>query len=315
VDKVVRYAFELARQKGVPLVSLGDTHDTKAIMRGECVSALLSTCRAYSDVKFYVLIGNHCLWNVKDDKRHSLEFLEEVSNVYVMSNKLEPQFRTLGNVGFIPYKANVEEIDKELEFFRSIGVDTLFMHQGIKTAFQNAGRLDEDGYDPDKLKGFNVFVGHYHNPHYVNDHIYYIGSTLSHSFGEANQTKSIVSLDTSTGIMELIPSPAPQHRSYTISEDNLSNINNIDHKSGDPVRLVLKGSKTFIDSFIKSDKLKEYGEAVKVVKEYTKTEGAINLNPKASKIEIFSKFIEGQKLDEATSQALLDRVKEVQTSL
>ncbi len=315
VDKVLRQAMELGRKTKKPVVSLGDTHDTKALMRGECVSALIQTCKDYNDVQLYLLVGNHCLWNVKDDTRHSLEFLSLCPNVTIMSNNKPVSERVVGSVGFIPYKADPSTIDKELEYFRSIGVSILMMHQGVRTAFMNAGKVDDDGYDPSKLKGFQVFVGHYHTAHYVGENIFFIGSSISHSFAEANELKQLVVLEPDSGIFSRVPVEAPQHRSYFIQEEAELPTPLAEQKEYDPVRVIVKGSKDFIDKMVRSGILKQYGKSLKIVKEYVKNSEDIEINHKAGKDVVFQSFMDRQKLEPLRKAKVLENIKTILTSL
>lgn len=49
-----------------------------------------------------------------------------------------------------------------------------------------------------------VFLGHYHKHQRLEDNIYYVGSPVQQDFGERNETKGIMTLQTETGKLEFI---------------------------------------------------------------------------------------------------------------
>ena len=312
VTKVLRQCLELCVEKTSNLYILGDLNDTKAIVRAEFINEISNLFEEYPDVTKHILVGNHDLINVKNDRIHSLEFLRYLPNTKVYDNTMGVHQRIIEDnvkVGMIPYKNDLEELKNELSNFKDRGVTTLFLHQGISGSLKTASIKDTSGLDNTLLSDFKCYVGHYHLSHKVSDNIYYIGATLSKDFGEANQDKFIWHIN-ELGMHEKIPTNCRLHKVLTLTEDTELCLDNI--KSDDYLRVILKGTKSWISSLdIKEleSKLPE-GAEIRPLYEDTTQINKTSLN-KESPIVVLQSFIEDQSITDYAKKSLLKKVDKV----
>lgn len=210
-------AFELAAEKGVPLVIGGDTLDTKAVMRAECVNALLDIFQTYSgQVDVHLNIGNHDLINEKcyADFECSLRFLEPfcktLGSGYVQLKGLK--------VYMMPYSSSAAEVLEVLDTRNH--TKTIIAHTGVRTAYMGHYLRDSSSLEPSAFKDFRVISGHYHRAQdivcgpisYGNIGLFsYIGSPYTVSFAEANDGPKGVQILYDNGHLELIPLNLRKH--------------------------------------------------------------------------------------------------------
>lgn len=172
----LRSALNHARIGLIPLVIAGDLNDTKPIIRAEVANELISLFKEFHDVKIHILAGNHDLINEKGIG-HGLNYLAPYAQIidsYCSSSSLG------SNVLFIPYQTNsinLEEVKKH-------NSKIIIMHQGVKGAWMGDYIQDKSSIDPELLKDYVVFSGHYHRHQKVGT-ITYIGSPYTITYGEA----------------------------------------------------------------------------------------------------------------------------------
>lgn len=173
-SSALNQAMRKAEVLRVPLLVLGDMHDTKAMLRGECVNSLISLFNSFGETA-YILVGNHDLLNEKGIE-HSLTFLRNYAVLVSTPGVID-------GAAFIPYQASPEAFAKALAEIPQ-GV-TIFMHQGVVGANLGDYVLDHSAVDPEILKDYKVFSGHYHQ-HQTVGTVTYIGSPYTVTASEAN---------------------------------------------------------------------------------------------------------------------------------
>lgn len=252
-EAALRMAIDRANTMGLPLIIAGDLHDTKAMMRGECVNRLIETMQL-SDTRPIVLIGNHCLINERS-KEHSLEFLRPYCHVID-----EPQYNHTLQIYFIPYHSDRDELSVLLK-----GIpkgSTLIMHQGVEGAKMGEYVLDKSSLPKECFKDFRVISGHYHARQSVicgkvkkgQVGIFnYIGTPYTTSFAEANDQPKGFQILMDDGTLEHVPTNLRKH---VIIE---SNITDLDYNLGkygikksianNLVWLKLSGTRQSLDGF------------------------------------------------------------------
>lgn len=203
-DKAVRTAMAHAKQLGVPFIVTGDLHDTKASMRGECVEAMM---RTFEDSGAYVLVGNHDRLNERSSA-HSLQFLKPLCTVIDSLTYLAPH-----KFWFIPYEHDLKTLDATL---RSVPKgSTVFMHQGVQTAYLGHYVQDLTSLPPERFDGYRVVSGHYHRRQDIKcgetGLFSYVGNPFTLTFGEASDgPKGYVILKDDCSL-ELVPLNLRKH--------------------------------------------------------------------------------------------------------
>ena len=196
-------AIDKAAELNVPLIDCGDLTNDKAILRAEVMNQLLDLANysEYKKVQVVALVGNHSLLNEKVAGVHALNFLSHKWDI--VDKSITGKF---GNrfVCFIPYQSNSEEVAR-------IAKETpkdfiVVMHQGVRGAFMGDYIQDKSSIDPELLKDFTVFSGHYHR-HQTVGTVTYIGNPYTLTFGEANDGPKgyLVVYDDGTYEQEILP--------------------------------------------------------------------------------------------------------------
>lgn len=237
LDKIERLV-NLVEENQLPTIWLGDQLDTKEIIHGKCLN-LWYEYYSKSDLNHTILVGNHDRFN-KYDNEHSLEVLKQLSNVTIVDVPI-----TIDGIDFIPYTDNSAIINHIQNTSAKLG----FGHVDIQGFDYGNGVLSKEGLTADTFYKYDLFIsGHYHK--YQNKYnIIYLGTPFSHSFGESNQTKVIMKLDTKTLQSEIIPTHFPQHHTFTHNCDKNTDIelygNEINPE--DYHRIILTGKQENID--------------------------------------------------------------------
>lgn len=210
-DASLRQATSLSVSLGVPLIVAGDLHDTKAIIRGECLTAIMHTL-AVGPTRRVVMPGNHCMLNSKG-KEHSLEFLTDRCEV-VDKVKYDKDL----NVWIIPYHNDSDELCAAL---KSIPPgSTIIMHQGLLGADMGGYVQDKTSLSKELFKDFRVISGHYHKRQHIecgpvrigNVGLFsYIGSPYTQSFGEANDGPKGFQMLMDDGTLQFVPTNLRKH--------------------------------------------------------------------------------------------------------
>ena len=154
-----------------------------------------------------LLVGNHDQMG-RFGENNVLKPFKEIDNVLVMDTST---VENLGDVdlAFIPYtignfNSEVYHILDQLSGKQSY----LFTHQGISGA--KVGPRDEPLKSEYGLKDFfqthwlYIFNGHYHKRQIIGDKLQIIGSPLQRDFGERNDEKGFLTLDTDTNRLDYI---------------------------------------------------------------------------------------------------------------
>lgn len=217
-DAAMRQAIAKANELGVPFIVAGDLHDTKAILRGECVKTMISTFET-AEVPVYVIVGNHCKINEKSDD-HSLEFLRPFVTRIVDS----PVHLTRATSGdnldswLLPYYSDSASLQAVLD---TLPKDSrLIMHQGLQTAYMGHYVVDKTSLPTEAFADFRVISGHYHKAQDIKcgrprkgavGLFSYIGNPYSLSFGEAQDGSKGFQVLYDDGLMEQVPTNLRKH--------------------------------------------------------------------------------------------------------
>lgn len=210
-------AMVKAKQLNVPLIIAGDLHDTKALLRGECVNKLLDIFKNYACLpkdKIFLMIGNHDLLNEKS-KDHSLAFLAP----YVTLVDRPRSFESLPNITLIPYFSSSDELQQFI-FNECVPGETLIMHQGLMGAAMGEYTVDRTSLPPETFADFRVISGHYHKAQDIKcgrprkgaiGLFSYIGTPYTITFAEANDGPKGFRILLENGLLESVPTNLRKH--------------------------------------------------------------------------------------------------------
>lgn len=208
-SKSLMAAIEHANKLEVPLVVAGDTFDTKAVLRAECVNKALE-CLSLSETTVYMLVGNHDLINEKGSE-HVLHCLGH--SVWVID---EPTWIDHLDSYLIPYTSDLTQLDILLE----AGGSRIIMHQGVQTAYMGHYQQDKSSLPKDTFSNHRVISGHYHRRQDIKcgrprkgavGLFSYIGNPYTLSFGEANDPEKGYQILNSDGTLTFVPLNLRKH--------------------------------------------------------------------------------------------------------
>lgn len=206
--------FELVENIGLPVIWLGDFLDTKEVIRGKCLNALIAYLKS-SKLRHIVIIGNHDWFNL-ECKAHALEALKLIPNVTVVDEPMK-----IDGLNFFPYIHDKLHLEALLAAFTDRS-EVLFAHLEVSQFdFGNGHICTSTGIQLDALKNLKrVISGHFHK-HQEAGNLTYLGTPFSHSFGETNQVKYIGMYDSETNEFKLAETPFPQHITIEFNCDDL----------------------------------------------------------------------------------------------
>lgn len=161
-----------------------------------------------------MLVGNHDQ-NTKDGTVHSLAPFQSIGNVRVVD---QPTRFTLGTlqVTAIPFLEDLKEFEALAQ--KTEPCDLFLFHQGLDEATVGAYEVTIKGEVPvaslpvDRAR--LCLGGHYHKHQWVRKNVAYIGSPLQLDFGERNEEKGFLYVDTADWTTEFIPTKAPRFRLF-----------------------------------------------------------------------------------------------------
>lgn len=211
----LQMALDKARQLKIPLVIAGDTLDTKAVMRAECVNRILDLITHHVGLIF-MLVGNHDLLNEKGEE-HSLRFLKDY--VCVVQAPVHAC-----QMWFFPYFNNIEAFKDALR--KVPKKDIIIAHQGVQSAFLGHYSQDRTSLPTETFDGYRVVSGHYHRAQDIKcgetGLFSYIGTPYTISFAEAHDGPKGFKILYEDGTLELIPTNLRKHVILECSPSALS---------------------------------------------------------------------------------------------
>jgi DNA repair exonuclease SbcCD nuclease subunit len=246
-------AFVLAQNKakelGVKLLVCGDTLDTKAVMRAECVNRLIELIDRYPYIIF--LVGNHDRINEKS-LEHSLNFIPRVGcGVINEATTLEIQGT---EVTFVPYQTDAKDLENVLNDNNTASI--VVAHQGIKGSNSGHYFSDHSAIDAAKCYGRRIISGHYHTRQTIEleegGQWDYIGNPYTLNFGEALDPAKGFQVLYNDGSLEFI---ATNLRKHIVREVDFKELEFFEDriKPGDLVWLKVRGSRVDLSTVNRAD--------------------------------------------------------------
>jgi DNA repair exonuclease SbcCD nuclease subunit len=234
---VLDWVFKTAISNEVDAVLFGGDllHDRQKI-DSLTYMEVFNVLEKYQDYKFttYLLLGNHDLWFANNWKVSSVIPFKALNNFEVI-HQTESKEICGSNWHFIPYTHDpLQELEKLK--LKDIENSYLLAHIAVDGAKLNSFGTTSDvivEHDGDMVvvnkdlfsKYKRSFFGHYHAPQKLSKTIEYIGSPLQLSFGEVEEEKHVIILDSKTDSVTYINNNfSPKH--YYINSSEIENYKN-----------------------------------------------------------------------------------------
>lgn len=221
----------------------GDILHGKSIIYAIAQEIMLQFFDDYKDsIKFYVIDGNHDLSGKSESVVSALRPLQNISNVkwipYSETYLMEDE-----DILFVPYSTKLPSIIKDR---RS---KILISHFGLSEGVLNSGMSIVSDISLKDLVGRYqlVLLGHYHKPQEIirdDISVYYVGSSVQLDWGEKNDEKRFLVVDSDTLEVKSIPTSGyKKHVEIELTEDNKAESFKLAEEaraSGDHVKIVMK---------------------------------------------------------------------------
>ncbi len=181
------------------IVFAGDICHNKSIIHTTAQDVMLDIFqkRQYQDFRFHVIDGNHDLSGKGSDSVSALKSLETIGNVRWISHQSKGEVVhhiDNGNVALMPYFPGMEEHIKKIK------ANIFISHFGLNEGILSSGISIQSKIKATDLRHFKLVVlGHYHLPQAMiskGTHIYYVGSPVQLDWGEKNEEKRFLIIDT-----------------------------------------------------------------------------------------------------------------------
>ncbi len=217
----------------------GDLLHGKSIIYTIAQSLMLDFFRKNSHISFIIIDGNHDLSGKGKDAVSALKSLDNEPNVKRITTN---SFNDISNnILYVPHSFDM------INIIKNNSAKFLISHFGLDEGVLNSGiSLMADIGMKDLIGKYEyVLLGHYHKPQeIINDQIkiYYVGSPIHLDWGEKNEEKRFLDIDTNTGNIKSIPTEGYiRFLEYTITQENKEEIIKIAKKNkenGNYVKLI-----------------------------------------------------------------------------
>lgn len=182
------------------VVIAGDVNDLKGIVHYKPFVLFSQIIKKYHNLHFYILSGNHDESN-REDIYSAIQLLEADNVTLIYRDPL-----IIDNIAFVPWRTDLPEVIKD------INTDILISHFGVSEASFSSGISLRTSIGLKDLKKFKlVLLGHYHLPQNL-DNVYYTGSMIQLTKGEAGEEKRFLDVETETN--EVTSIPFEEYRKY-----------------------------------------------------------------------------------------------------
>jgi DNA repair exonuclease SbcCD nuclease subunit len=182
----------------------GDLLHNKSIIYSLAQSILLDFFREYKDLDFIVIDGNHDLSGKGSDVVSALKSLDNEPNVRRISKATRITDESGLDILIVPYS------DDMINIIKNSSAKYLISHFGLNEGTLNSGVsiISDIGLKDLIGKYQTVLLGHYHKPQEIIKNgieLYYSGSITQNDWGEKEEEKRFLIVDTETGLVQSIP--------------------------------------------------------------------------------------------------------------
>ncbi len=182
----------------------GDLLHNKSIIYSLAQSILLDFFREFRDLNFIVIDGNHDLSGKGSDSVSALKSIDNEPNVRRISKPTRISDESGLDILVVPYSDNMIDVIKKSS------AKYLISHFGLNEASLNSGVsiVSDIGLKDLTGKYQYVLLGHYHKPQEIIKNgisVYYSGSITQNDWGEKEEEKRFLIVDTENDTIESVP--------------------------------------------------------------------------------------------------------------
>lgn len=217
--RMVKEVFEICGDYKIKhVINLGDMKNRYSPIDGKVLNFSVNTCSNFKkrDITYDVLLGNHDRYSLITDTNSWLPVLKK-AGARIHDTPGVETCPDQTQLFFLPYRSSITEtrsIAKSLASrVRDKARSLLFFHQDLKGCGYNVLLRSEAKLKPRDLFPDNYLYcigGHIHYQHKVQGNTWYCGSPFPMDWGEANQVKGYLLVDTDTGKLKRIESGIPR---------------------------------------------------------------------------------------------------------
>lgn len=177
------------------MIIAGDLLHGKSIIYAIAQDVMLDFFSEFKHLHFFVLDGNHDLSGKSENAISALKSIKHMPNVTWISK--HPVYHMDEPIVFIPYSAQIRENVKDNQ------AKILISHFGLNEGMLNSGiSIVSDIKLKDLVGKYElVLLGHYHKPQQIASkdiNLFYVGSPIQLDWGEKNDEKRFLVVDTTT---------------------------------------------------------------------------------------------------------------------
>ena len=204
------------------LIDLGDTTDDRQAIPIPTIHSVLTPLSSFKG-KNIKLMGNHEQW-LRSTEVHPGVMYNNIFNV-VKSHEVIDFPGCEAVFACVSYIDNEEELKKiVIETVKKAQAKAgrrkviLLGHFSIQGATAHGVTLQDGLANDDIPKVDAAFFGHIHKFQELKPGCFYVGSPFQQDFGEMNDTKYVMVLDTKSGKAQLVDTKMPQYRRHTLDQ-------------------------------------------------------------------------------------------------
>ncbi len=224
LNSIKRVLYQIATyclDNGIDTIVIGgDILHGKSIIHALAQSIMLEYFRDYvGKLKFIIIDGNHDLSGKGKDSISALKSIDNEPNVIRYK---EPTM--VGDIFFVPWSYNM------MDAIQNNSAKFLISHFGLNEGILNSGTsiMADIGIAQLAGKYKHVLLGHYHKPQSIireDIQLYYVGSPIQIDWGEKNEEKRFLLIDTDTGQIDSIPTEGyTKYMEFIITPDNANEL-------------------------------------------------------------------------------------------
>ncbi len=278
----------------------GDILHGKSIIYAIAQDIMLDYFEHWSDtIRFYVIDGNHDLSGKGHEVVSALKPLRNMPSVtWVPFNEVA----RIGDMALVPYGPDMVDVIK------NGSAKVLVSHFGLSEATLNSGISIISDISMKDLSNYElVLLGHYHKPQIIkrgSTTLYYVGSPIQLDWGEKNDEKRFLVVDTETLEVESIPTEGyKKHIELDVTDSNKSEVIKLAQEAKDQGHFVKIVKRETIDLGIEND----FMVVEKIDRDITNR----GITSSMSQSDKFKKFLEIREIAEDNHELYLKKALEL----
>lgn len=200
------------------IVFSGDLFHTKSIIHSLAQALLLDFLRKYKDIYFYIMDGNHDMSSKSGDGVSALKCCDNEENVITIHKSIE-----IDNIWFVPW--DPKNMYQDIKNGSPHKVPYLISHLGLNEGKLNSGISIISDIGLKDLKQYKrVFLSHYHAAQEI-ENVMYVGSLIQLDWGEKNEEKRFLEIDTDNDTVISVPSTGfKKYCEFNVTKDNVEKV-------------------------------------------------------------------------------------------